>query len=169
MAKNHCAKIISSENKLYTVPYFLVISRSSAYKICNGRPCKVLRSKVCKNKVVRGTARRVQFGSYSSLLHIAHKQINTKYRMVSGITIAPTRSQNSRSSSTQQIPENDKKKYFDFRQFSDEASLNAELKACSRCSDWGDGVKKCERKEKLTGRQIFGRVKAKYCEKISWS
>ena len=115
MAKNHCAKIISSENKLFTVPYFLVISRSSAYKICNGRPCKVLRSKVCKNKVLRGTARRVQFGSYSSLLHIAHKQINTKYRMVSGITIAPTRSQNSRSSSTQQIPENDKKKILRFQ------------------------------------------------------
>ena len=75
--------------------------------------------------------------------------------MVSGITIAPTRSQNSRSSSTQQIPEKWQRKDFDFRQFLDEASLNAELKSCSRCSDWGDGAKKCEQKEKLTEREKF--------------
>ena len=38
ITKNHCAKIISSENELFTVPYFLVRSRSSVYKNCNGHP-----------------------------------------------------------------------------------------------------------------------------------
>ena len=33
ITKNHCAKIISSENKLFTVPYVLVRSR-----YCNGHP-----------------------------------------------------------------------------------------------------------------------------------
>ena len=42
--------------------------------------------------------------------HIAIKQHNAKYERTSGITIAPTRSQNRRSSSTQQIPEKGEEK-----------------------------------------------------------